>query len=75
MFVQAKVPEPTVARIYQAVTKVMKDPEAVKKLAEDGLVAVASPPQEFSKFVQSEIVEWSKLVDEMKLTKILLGKH
>ncbi len=75
MFVQSQVPEPIVARIYQAVTKVMKDPEAVKKLAEDGLVAVASPPQEFSKFVQAEIVEWGKLVDEMKLTKISLGKH
>ena len=75
MFMQSQVPEPIVTRIYQAVTKVMKDPEAVKKLAEDGLVAVASPPQEFSKFVQSEIVEWAKLVDEMKLTKISLGKH
>ena len=75
MFVQSRVPEPIVARVYQAVTKVMKDPEAVKKLAEDGLVAVASPPQDFSKFVQAEIVEWAKLVDEMKLTKISLGKH
>jgi len=75
MFVQSKVPEPIVASIYKAVAKVMKDPEAVKKLAADGLVATATPPEEFSKFVQSEIVEWSKLVDEMKLTKISLGKH
>jgi tripartite-type tricarboxylate transporter receptor subunit TctC len=75
MFAQSQVPEAIVARIYQAVTKVMKDPDAVKKLAEDGLVAVASPPQEFSKFVQTEITEWSKLVDEMRLTKISLGKH
>jgi tripartite-type tricarboxylate transporter receptor subunit TctC len=75
MFVQAKVPEPVVGHIYQAVTKVMKDPEAVRKLAEDGLVAVASPPQEFSKFVQAEIEEWAKVVEKMKLTKISLGKH
>lgn len=75
MFVQSRVPEPIVARIYQAVTKVMKDPEAVKKLAEDGLVAVASPPQEFSKFVQAEIEKWAKVVEKMKLTKISLGKH
>src|SRR5215471_13254025 len=75
MFAQSRVPEPVIERIYQAVTRVMKDPDAVKKLADDGLVAVVSPPHEFSKFVQSEIVEWSKLVDEMKLTKISLGKH
>jgi hypothetical protein len=43
MFAQSQVPEAIVARIYQAVTKVMKDPDAVKKLAEDGLVAVAEP--------------------------------
>jgi tripartite-type tricarboxylate transporter receptor subunit TctC len=75
MFVQAKVPQPVVATIYKAVAKVMKDPEAVKKLAADGLVAVASPPEEFSKFVQAEIEEWGKVTEKMKLPKISLGKH
>ena len=74
MFAQARVPEPIIARIYQAVTKVMKDPEAVKRFAEDGLVAVASPPAEFTEFVRREIVEWSKLVDDMKLPVVTLGK-
>ena len=75
MFAPSRVPDLVIARIYQSVSKVMKDPDAVKKLAEDGLVAVASPPQEFSKFVQAEIIEWARVVDEMKLTKISLGKH
>ena len=75
MFAQSRVPEPIIAFIYKAVTTVMKDPEAVKKLAGDGLVAVASPPQEFSRFVQAEIAEWSKLTEEMKLQKISLGKY
>ena len=43
------------------------DPEAAKQLAADGLVAVASPPDQFSSFVQAEIAEWSKLIKAMKL--------
>ena len=67
MFVQAKVPEPVVNQVYQAVAKVLKDPEATKKLADDGLVAVASTPKEFTTFIHAEIKEWNKLIKEMKL--------
>jgi tripartite-type tricarboxylate transporter receptor subunit TctC len=67
MFVQSKVPDPIIARVYEGVVKVMKDPEAVKRLAEDGLVAVASTPQDYTAFIRSEITEWNKLIAEMKL--------
>jgi tripartite-type tricarboxylate transporter receptor subunit TctC len=67
MFAQAAVPEPIIAQIYQAMAKVLKDPEAVKRLADDGLVAVASSPAEFTTFVHTEITEWNKLIHEMKL--------
>jgi tripartite-type tricarboxylate transporter receptor subunit TctC len=67
MLVPAKVPEGIINQVYQTIAKVLKDPEAVKKLADDGLVAVASTPAEFTTFVHSEIAEWSKLIKEMKL--------
>jgi tripartite-type tricarboxylate transporter receptor subunit TctC len=67
MFAQAAVPEPIIARIYQTMAKVLKDPESVKRLADDGLVAVASTPKEFTAFVHSEIEEWNKLIQQMKL--------
>lgn len=69
MFAPAKVPDPIIARVYKGVSDVLKDPNAAKQLAEDGLVAVASPPPEFTKFVHSEIAEWSKLIEEMKMPK------
>src|SRR4030095_6270765 len=65
MFAPARVPEAIVGSMYEAVEKVMKDPEAVKRFAEDGLVATASSPTEFAAFVVAEIAEWSKLVQEM----------
>ena len=67
MLAPAKVPEPIINQVYQTVAKVLKDPEAVKKLADDGLVAVASTPAQFTAFVHAEIAEWSRLVKEMKL--------
>jgi len=47
--------------------------EAVKRFADDGLVATASSPTEFAAFVRDEIAEWSKLVQEMKLPVVTLG--
>jgi len=67
MFAPAKVPDSIIAHVYQAMAEVLKNPEAVQSLAADGLVAVASPPTEFTAFVHAEIAEWGKLVREMKL--------
>ena len=67
MFAQAAVPEPIIAHVYQAMVKVLKDPGAVRRLADDGLVAVASTPKDFTAFIHSEIKEWNKLIQEMKL--------
>jgi tripartite-type tricarboxylate transporter receptor subunit TctC len=67
MFAPAAVPEPIITHVYQAVAKVLKNPDAVKRLADDGLVAVGNPPEEFGAFVRAEIAEWTKLIRDMKL--------
>ena len=67
MFAPAKVPSPIISHVYKVVSGVLKDPEAAKQLAGDGLVAVASSPEEFTAFVHAEIAEWSKVIEAMKL--------
>ena len=67
LFAPAGVPDPVITHVYQAVIKVLKNPEIVKRLAADGAVAVGNPPAEFGAFVRSEIAEWAKLIREMKL--------
>ena len=67
LFAPAAVPEPIISRMYQAVAKVLKNPETVKRLAAEGVVARGQPPVEFDAFVRSEIAEWAKLIREMKL--------
>lgn len=73
MFAPGKTPDTIVARVHQAVVEALKNPEAVKSLAADGLVAVASSPEDFTKFVNAEIAEWTKLSREMKMEPISLG--
>jgi tripartite-type tricarboxylate transporter receptor subunit TctC len=67
LFAPAAVPEPIITRLYQGVAKVLKNPDTVKQLADQGSVAVGNSPDEFGAFVRSEIVEWGKLIREMKL--------
>ncbi|MGH8662054.1 MAG: tripartite tricarboxylate transporter substrate binding protein [Burkholderiales bacterium] len=67
LFAPAAVPEPIISRIYEAVAKVLKDPEIVKRLAAEGAVARGEPPAEFDAFVRSELAQWAKLIREMKL--------
>ena len=61
------VPGPIVSRMYQAVAKVLTDPEIVKRLAAEGAVARGQPPAEFDAFVRAELASWAKLIREMKL--------
>jgi tripartite-type tricarboxylate transporter receptor subunit TctC len=67
MFAPAKVPDAIIARMYGVISEILKNPDAVKTLAADGLVAVASSPAEFTSFVHAEIAEWTRLVREMNL--------
>jgi tripartite-type tricarboxylate transporter receptor subunit TctC len=67
LFAPAAVPEPIVSRMYQAVARVLKDPEIVKRLAAEGAVARGEPPAEFDAFVRAELATWAKLIREMKL--------
>jgi tripartite-type tricarboxylate transporter receptor subunit TctC len=67
LFAPIAVPEPIINRMYQAVARVLKDPEIVKRLAAEGAVARGEPPAEFDTFVRAELAAWAKLIREMKL--------
>ncbi|MBI4205324.1 MAG: tripartite tricarboxylate transporter substrate binding protein [Betaproteobacteria bacterium] len=67
LFAPAGVPDSVITHVYQAVAKVLKNPDVLKLLAREGAVVVADPPAEFSKFVREEIAQWAKLIREMKL--------
>ena len=64
----AKTPKDIVARLNTEIVAVLRDPEVVKKLAEQGADVVTGSPEQFGKLVQSELAKWSKLVKDAKIT-------
>lgn len=67
LFAPSAVPAPIIDHVYNAVAKVLKDPQVVQRLQREGAVPVANPPAEFQKFVHDEIALWAKLIKDMKL--------
>jgi len=67
LFAPVGVPDSIISQMYQAVAKVLKAPETVKRLAAEGAIAGGQPPAEFTAFVHAELAAWAKLIREMKL--------
>ncbi len=67
LYAPAAVPDPIIDYVYQAVVKVLKDPETAKTLAAQGSTLVGNTPKEFGAFVRAELAEWAQLIRDMKL--------
>ena len=55
-------PPEIVNRISTEVAAIVKQPEAYERFSREGADPVGSSPQEFSKFMQSEIEKWRKVI-------------
>ena len=64
----AGTPGEYVARIHAEAIKALEDPDTRRKFVEDGLVIVASTPQEFGKTIVDDIEFHRRLVARMGLT-------
>ena len=57
----AGLPPDVVKRVHNAFAKVMAMPDVHKRLVAGGLDPVGDSPQEFGRFIRSEIAKWSKI--------------
>ncbi|MDB5928350.1 MAG: hypothetical protein JWR60_57 [Polaromonas sp.] len=58
----------TVARINEAVTKVLREPAVREKLAAQGLFATGSSPQQFGEQIQKEITKMQRIAAFAKIS-------
>ena len=63
----AKIPEPIVKRLNSEFNRVLKLPDVVEQLAQQGGDPIGGTPQDAVKFTQAEITRWSKLIQDTKL--------
>ena len=55
-------PPAVIDRLNEALLQAMKDPEVLKRFADQGMQPFPSTPAQFGSFIQSEIARWTPLV-------------
>jgi tripartite-type tricarboxylate transporter receptor subunit TctC len=61
LFLPAKTPRDVVDRLNAQAVAVLKSPELARSFADKGIAASPQTPEEFGRFVQSEVVKWKDL--------------
>lgn len=63
----AGLPKEILERVSAEAKKALVDPAMKEKLAEQGIVAVGSTPEEFRVFVDEEILRWRKVITDANI--------
>ncbi|GAA4341276.1 tripartite tricarboxylate transporter substrate binding protein [Pigmentiphaga soli] len=62
LFAPAGTPQPVIARLNAAITRILRTPDLRERLIALGAEPAASTPEEFGRFVQAESDKWSKVL-------------
>jgi tripartite-type tricarboxylate transporter receptor subunit TctC len=60
----AGLPGPLVARLHEALVKILNQPEVRERIVADGSEPVGNTPDEFRRFMRADLDKWAKLVKE-----------
>ncbi len=61
-------PDEVVRKLNAAIVKVLSDPALKERLAQDGIEAVGSSPEQFNEALQAEIKKWGDVVRQANIT-------
>ena len=64
----AGTPQPIIDKMHKAFTDALRSQAVESKLTEQGVVLRTSSPQDFQRFLESEVTRWSKVVKDNKIT-------
>jgi tripartite-type tricarboxylate transporter receptor subunit TctC len=64
VFAPARTPDAAIQKLHSEMQRALATQDLKAKLAEQGLTIVASSPADFSRFVQTEVPRWSRLIKE-----------
>ena len=68
LFAPAQTPAPILNRIHEAAQAAIKDPSMIERLDQLGNEAYPAGPEEFARFVKDDIVRWTKIVTDARIT-------
>jgi tripartite-type tricarboxylate transporter receptor subunit TctC len=68
-FGPANLPKDMVTKLNAEIRKIVERPEIKEQLAERGMEAFSSTPEEFEKFLKDQLVLWEKLITDAGIEK------
>ena len=68
-FGPANLPNDIVTKLNAEIRKIVERPEIKEQLAERGMEAFSSTPEEFEKFLKDQLVLWEKLITDAGIEK------
>ena len=69
MFAPANTPKPIIDRLYAAMMTVLHSKDITANLAAQGIAAIASTPEAFSRFIKEDADRWTKIASQSDLSK------
>ena len=63
----AKTPPAVVAKMHDEIVKILRTPEEIKRLADNGGFPVGDTPAEFAAFMKKEVDTWAPIIKELGL--------
>jgi tripartite-type tricarboxylate transporter receptor subunit TctC len=66
----AGVPQPILRRVHAELNRILATPDVQDRLAQLGMAIRASTPEEFSRFIASEMEFWGKVVRDRKISAV-----
>ena len=63
----AATPKPILAKLNADLTRVLNAPDTLRRLAEQGVDAAPSTPEQFAAFIKAETEKWARVVREAKV--------
>ena len=67
--VPSGTPRPVVDLLHREVVKIMAVPDTKARLRDMGFDPVASTPEEFTRWIETEIVKWAKVIRDAKIDR------
>ncbi|MSP98305.1 MAG: tripartite tricarboxylate transporter substrate binding protein, partial [Betaproteobacteria bacterium] len=67
MMAPAGTPKAIIQRLYQELSAVVKKPDVLEWMKQNGLDAVGSAPEEYAAFIRAELVKYAKAVRDAKV--------
>src|SRR5262245_12717794 len=58
----AKTPRPIIDRLHTEIVRALNSPDLKSRLTNDGADPVGNTPEQYTAFVESEIVKWTKVI-------------